>query len=371
MLKKTLLLLAFFFPLSAFAGSLHIGDYFLKGAEKVSDDVYVMGQTATFAGAVTGDATALSRTIFTEGDISADAFLLGESIKVLGSTGDDLRVVGERVVIDGTVGDDVVVIGSRVTIGPKAVIKGSLYAIGGSVEVQGTVVGRATVISGNLTLTGAIGGDLELWGGAVFGEPAKVGGDYILHNNAKNVPPLNVVITGKFIKDDLSAHKSTGFSSPFSGGFFSLKVLMMLVLAFALFFLARERSEEVLLEVLPNFWPRVLRGLLILIIMPLVGMLLIPSVVGIPIALILGALFFMLVLLSWGYAGVLLGAWSERILFKRSAFPLTYRPILLGVLFLSVISLIPVIGPLFHGILILAVAGSLGTLFSRFIRRRG
>lgn len=371
MFKKTLLSLALLLPLSASASTVHIGDYFLKGAEKASDDVYVMGQTATFAGAVTGDATALSRTIFSEGDISADALLLGESIKVLGPTGDDLRVLGERVVIDGTVGDDVFVIGSHVTIGPRAVIKGSLYAIGGSVDVQGTVEGSATVISGNLTLTGAIGGDLELWGGAVFGEPAKVGGDYILHNSAKNVPPLNVVITGKFIKDDLSAHKSTGFGSAFSGGFFSLKVLMMLALAFVLFFFARERSEEVLLEVLPNFWPRVLRGLLILIILPLVGILLITTVVGIPLMLIMGALFSLLVLLSWGYAGILLGAWSERILFKRSAFPLTYRPVLLGVLFLSVISLIPVIGPLFHGILILAVAGALGTLFARFVRRRG
>ncbi len=370
MSKKAFFSIALLLPLSAFASSVHLGDYFLKGAEKAPDDIYMMGRTATFVGSVTGDVTSLSRSIFSESEISGDALFLGEDIKVLGPIGDDIRTVGERIVIDGAVADDVVAIGSHITIGPKATIKGSLYVIGGTVDIQGSVEGNARVLSGKMTLSGSVEGDLELWGTAKFAEPARIGGDFIQHKEGKITPPVNVIITGKVIVDESvggGRHSGTAFFS----GLFSLNVLMMLALAFALFLLARERTEEMLLEVMSHFWIRTLRGLLIVIILPLVFVLLLPTVVGIPFALILGALFVMLLVLSWGYAGILLGAWCERLLFKRSAFPLSYRPILLGTLFLAIISLVPFLGLVFNGILILSIVGSLGTLFMKFLRARG
>jgi hypothetical protein len=223
------------------------------------------------------------------------------------------------------------------------------------------------VLSNKLLLSGAVEGDLELWGEAVFKEPARITGDFIHHTRGKAKPPINVVITGEVI---FGEWKSDGvsFQRAFLGGFFSLKALMMLALGFLLFFLARERTEEVLLETLPNFWMRVLRGFLILILLPIAISIFALSVIGIPIALILGALLLLLLLLSWVYAGLLLGAWSEQIFFKRSAFPLSYRPVLLGIVFLSILSAIPFVGLIIHGMLLLAAAGSLGTVFWNKLR---
>ncbi|MDO8620426.1 MAG: polymer-forming cytoskeletal protein [bacterium] len=369
MFKRTLLLVALLLPFSASAVSLHVGDYFLKGAEETPDDLYTLGRTATFSGAVWGDATALGRTIFSESAISGDILFLGEEVRIEGPVGDDIRIVGERVTLNGTVADDVVVIGSRVVIGPKAEVKGSLYVIGGSVDIAGTVHGDVKVLSGALTLSGAIDGDVELWGKGTFVAPSRIGGDFIQHNEGILTPPVNVAITGKVILD---AKKQNGsdFGTMFFGGLFSLRILMMLAFGFALFLLARERTEEVLLETLPNFWTRALRGLLIGIILPLVAVILLPTIIGIPLAFALMSLYSLLLLLSWGLAGILVGVWGERLFFKRSAFPLTYRPVLLGVLFLSVISAVPFFGGLFHGILMLSIAGSLGTLFMRFLRSR-
>ncbi len=371
MLRKPFLLLGILlFPLFAFASSVHVGDYFLKGAENVPDDVYAVGGTATFAGKVTGDAFAVGKTIFSQSEISEDVFFVGGEVRLVGAVGDDARLLGGVLMIDGVVQDDVVAIGSKVVIGSTAEIKGSLYVIGGDVEIRGKVLGDVQVYSGQFLLAGAIEGNLELWGKSAFEEPARIGGDFIHHARGKTAAPLSVAIAGKVILDEAQGSGIEFPGDTFIGGFFSLKILMMLALGFLLFFLIRERTEEVLLETLPHFWMRVLRGFLIIILFPLAIPLLLLSVVGIPIALVLGALFLLLLLLSWGYAGILLGAWSEQFFFKRSAFPLSYRPVLLGIMFLSIISVVPFIGAIIHGILLLSVAGSIGTLFFRRVRAR-
>src|SRR3989338_6135996 len=358
-------------PLFAFAASINFGDYFLKGAEVVLDDIYsIGGRTSTFVGSITGDAVAISRTIWSQSQIDGDALFLGEDVRVQGKVLDDARLIGGRIVtIDGKVFDDVVAIGSRVVVSPTGRIEGSLYAIGGEVEIQGTILGDAQVLSGKLLLTGAVEGNLELWGKATFKEPSRIGGAFIEHASGNAVPPLNVVITGNTILDEAERGSMEFPMRAILNGFFSLKVLMMLALGFLLFFLARERTEEVLLDTLPNFGARVLRGLIIIIIMPLATLLLFTTVVGIPIALLLFSLLLILMLLSSAYAGILLGALCERFVFKRSAFPISYRPILLGIVFLSILSLIPFVGLIIYGILFLGAVGSIGTLFFREVRK--
>ena len=370
MFKKVLLFLAFAFPFAVSAASIHIGDYFLKGGENAPDDVYAIGKVATFAGSVEGDAISVGRTIFSQSTISGDALFIGEEVRVEGRIQDDARLVGNVVTIDGEVTDDVVAIGSKIIINRGARVGGSFYAAGGEVDIRGTIAGDARVLSGRTTVTGTIGKDLEIWGRTSFEKPAEIGGDLILHAHGRALPPVNVSITGKVILDESGGRVNIFAARSLLGGFFSIQALMLLSLAFALFFVARERSESILVETLPNLWQRALRGLLILIVLPVLVLILLPTVIGIPIAFIFGALLLLLILLSWGYAGMLLGVWSERFFFKRSAFPLSYRPVLLGCIFLSLISLIPFVGPIVHGILIVAVAGSLGTLFFRHIRAK-
>lgn len=365
-MKKKLAVFAvvFFIPGAVFAASVHLGDYFLKGAEQVADDVYVFGRSATFAGNVDGDVVAASESIFSQSDILGDVLFLGEDVRFGGSV-EDARIVGAVVTVDGTVLDDAVIIGSRIIIEKGAKIEGSLYAVGGSVDVRGAITGNAKIISEKAVVSGTIAGDLEQWGDISFSEPAAIGGDFIRHSRSR-AGPRNVAITGKIIESTVP--EGLTLSRAFLGGFFSLKVLMLLALGFALFFIARERTENVLVETLSEFWLRMLRGLIIIVVLPVIIALLISSVVGLPIAMLLIALFVAMLLLSWALAGIIVGAWIEQLIFRRSSLPLTYRPVLLGILVISVISLIPYVGPLFYGILILASVGSLGTLFFRALR---
>jgi len=369
--KITLLLALLLLPVSVFAATMRVGDYFLKGAETVSDDLYMLGETAVFEGRILGDAAALARTIFSESTTTGDVLFIGEEVRLRGAVGDDARLLGGTVTIDGVVQDDVVAIGGEVRIAPTARIQGSLYAMGGTVRILGAVLGDARVVSGRMELAGEVAGDMELWGKASFKTPARIGGDFVYHADGKASPPVNVAIAGKVVVDERKEGGRAFSLGGFRGGFLSLRTLMALALGFALLFFARERSEELLLDLLPNVGMRLMRGALIILLLPAAGALLLPTVVGIPLALILGACFLLALMLGWAYAGLLVGAWSERLFFKRSAFPLSYRPVLLGIIFLSVLSAIPMLGPLLNLALSLAAVGSLGTVFYRHLRENG
>lgn len=365
-------LFVFSVPAVAGAANIHIGeDYFLKGAEVVANDLYVVGPTATLAGKVLGDAVALGRTIWSESAISQDALFFGERIHLLGVVSDDARLLGGVVRVGGEVKDDAVFIGGEVTIEPEASINGNLYILSGETRLQGAVRGNAKIIAKEARISGSIAGELEIWGN-VFLEPgATVGGDLIYHAR-QEIPALgSAPIGGRIIFDQTETRNGAGmfrFSGFFSGAF-SLLLLMSLALGFFLFFFARPRMEEILYDTLFNFWPRMLRGVLIAILLPLLAFLFGVSIVGLPLGILLLLLFLSAGILSVALAPIMVGAWIEKIFFKRSPFPLLYRPVLLGNVALSFLFVIPYIGALMSAGLILVALGGIGTAFYRHLRQ--
>lgn len=369
MLKKAfsaLILVAM--PIVALAAQVHIGsDYFLKGSEKAADDLYVLAPSATFAGAVSGDAVAVAEGITNQGDISADAFFLGERVVLGGRVGDDARLLGAQVLVSGEVFDDLLAIGPEISLLPSATVLGNLYTIGGRVKIAGRVAGSVRSFARETRIEGVVGGSVEVWGKVSLGERAVISGDLIYHA-PREITIRKEQILGEVIFDRVrDGERLPGLTGLFSG-LFSLEILMMLAFGFVLLLLARERTEEVLLDTVSHFWPRVLRGLLILVLLPLAAVLLFASVVLLPIGVALAALLVVSLLAASAFAGILVGLWIERAFFKRSPFPLSWRPVLQGIIALSLISVLPYIGIAAHGVFLLAALGGLGTVFYRHLK---
>lgn len=368
MFNKTLCALVFVaMPIVVLAAQVHIGsDYFLKGSEKSGDDVYVLAPSATFAGAVSGDAVAVAEGIVSQGEISADAFFVGERVLLGGSVGDDARLLGAQVIVSGEVSDDLLAIGPEISLLPSATVLGNLYTIGGREKIAGQVAGSVRSFARETRIEGSVGGTVEVWGKVFLGERAAIGGDLIYHASREVTIPSGARVGGEVIFDRVREGGS-GLAGLFSG-LFSLQILMMLAFAFALLLLARERTEEVLLDAISHFWPRVLRGLIILVLLPVAAALLFASVVLFPIGIALAAFFIASLLAASASAGILVGLWVERVLFKRAPFPLWWRPVLLGILALSLISVIPYVGLLIHAVLLLAALGGVGTVCYKHLK---
>lgn len=363
MFKKTLFLLAFAaLPALASAASIHIGgDYFLKGSEKNSDDVYVFAPSVVFAGSVDGDALAAGRTVISEGEISGDALFFGETVTVGGDAADDVRVLGGTVLIRGAVSGDVVAGGARIVLEEGATVSGNLYAVGGEIVLAGAVSGEVRAAGGTVDISGSVGGTVEAWGEAVeLSAGSVIGGDLIYHTPREARIAPDARIGGETLFDrQKGAH--SGLAS-LASGFVPFHLLATFAGAFFLFFLFRERTEEILLDASENFWMRALRGLLLFLIVPLMGAFLFLTAVGIPLGLALTALYLAGLIFSTAYGAMLLGVLLERPLFRRSAFPLSARTVLVGVALLALLGAVPYLGFAALFFLTLASLGSIGTI---------
>lgn len=350
------------FPFFAVASSVNIGnDYFLKGNERAAEDTYVLAPSAIFAGEVQGDAVALGRVVANEGTIGGDALFFGETVTVAGEIADDVRVVGETVRIRGKITGDVVAVGVRVLVEKDAVVSSNLYAVGGEITVEGQVVGEVKAAGGDVRIAGSVGGAVEAWGEEIeLSAGSAIGGDFIYHAQREAIIASAARIGGETIFDRQKGARS-GFVSLVSG-FVPFYLLAALAAAFFLFFLFRERTEEILLDASENFWQRVLRGMLLFVTAPLVSAFLFFTAVGIPLGLALIALYLAGLIFSVVYGAILLGVLLERPLFKRSAFPLSARTVFVGVALFALLGAVPYLGLVAGFLFTLASFGSLGTI---------
>lgn len=354
------------FPLAALAADAHIGgDFFLKGGEKAAHDLYAVGSSVTFVGPIEGDAVAAAENIWSESAVSQDVLFFGRFVTLKGTVDDDARIAGGQVNVSAHVGDDAVLLGAKVNLEPGAEVGNNLYIVAGAATLRGTVERDARVIARSARISGRVGGTLEVWGDAALEDGATVGGDFIYHARREIAIPSGAFVRGRVIFQDTSSGGAAGRISAALSGLFSLELLMMLGLGFLLFFFSRPRLEETLMDAVTNFWPRVLRGALLFLLLPTAAALLLASVVGAPAGILLLLLFATALLVSGALSGILVGAALERVFFKRSLVPLSYRPVLLGILCLSLVAVIPYLGLLIYLVLLLASLGAVGSVFYR------
>lgn len=364
MRKRILILALAFLPLFVSAASLHVrNDYFLKGSEELAEDTYVLARAAAFSGTVAGDVAALAREIESYGRIAADALFVGERVLVGGSIGDDARLAGGVVTVSGDIAGDAVIFGSEIVIDKDARISGNLYLVGGRAELLGSVEGDMKALVGEITLRGTAGGSAEVWGVVSVSDTAHIAGDLIYHASREIRLPEKAV-SGEIIFDKRAEQK---FWLPWSSRLPAVFVLMVLALAVVLLYFARVRTEEVILDASAHFWMRALRGALGFVLLPVVAVLLGGTVVGFFVGVVFLLLFLVMVFLSITGTALLLGGAMEHFFFKRSPYPLSYRPVLLGTVLFALLFMVPYIGFAINFIIFLSVLGALETAGYRHI----
>ena len=221
------------------------------------------------------------------------------------------------------------------------------------VTVDGTVLDRLTVIGGSATVNGAVGGELQVVNGTLkLGPNARVG-EVVLTNSTMSED------AGAAVSGDVSRGPGRSFSllgSLFSTlwwfGITLLALLAAVVVAFVAPTLSRLAGQSLTREV----GGTIAASALLWIGLPLLGLLLVFTIVGVPVSL---AIWFGLMPLLWlvGFAissirvGDEIAVRANPGMAGRSS----VGPAILGVLVLRLVGLVPVIGGL-----VVFLAGILG-----------
>ena len=245
-----------------------------------------------------------------------------------------------------SISGDVFIAGAETVNGPVVAIDGSaridgvvnddVYVGSGNVRIDGRVTGNVLVADGDATINGHVGGDvISLRGRVVVHSGAQVSGDVVSRHPAQ---VASGTVRGEVRRLNLGS-LLRGFLITFLL-FFWLAVTVSAAILGLLFVLLFPRAADATVAAGRRFWPSLGWGALVGIIGPILAILVLVTIVGIPLGL--GALSALNVLGPLGYvaASLLLG----RRIVKGTSMGARIGAFFAGFGILRVVALLPGIG---------------------------
>lgn len=289
--------------------------------ETVDGDLDAVGGTVVVAGTVTGDVSATAGTVL---------------VTETGVINGNLDAVAGSATLEGSVGGDVSLAGGAVFVRDTADIGGSVDAAGGTVRLDGAVAGNVRVGADELAV----------------GPTARVGGALEYDATTATVDSAAVVDGGVRQVDDLAVAAPAVAGTPFQFGQSDFVIPGWVVSGYWL--LANFVLGAIIVLVAPDFARRVTGlgtkkavrsggvGLLAIVAVPIVLLLLLLTIVGIPLSLAGGVGFLLALWVAGVYGALVLGTW----LLSLADYNNRWAALFAGLFVLAVLDFVPLGGVL-------------------------
>lgn len=237
--------------------------------------------------------------------INDDLFISGGEVEVLGTVNGDIYAAGGEVTIDGIVKGDVLAAGGEVTV--KGVVENSVRAAGGQVTISSAKIGRNISVAGGEI---AVSEDTKVAGKSYIFKPEPRGAN---ENNRES----------------------------FAGSFSIWSFLVSSIVGIALLRYFKPAVNKVIREIRTQANNSIFTGFIALFLIPLALFIIMVTLIGIPLALILGALFAIELYLTKILVAVAVGDYvNERFNLKSDGLYLNF---VVGLLIIEIAMLIPVL----------------------------
>jgi hypothetical protein len=320
------------------------GDSVLVPADRVvDDDILAAGREVQIQGRVNGDVVAAGRGVAISGPVEQDIWAAGQDVVVSAPVGDDLRAMGQTVTVNAPVAKNADLAGATVALDSKASVGRDANIAGGDVRVQGRIGRNLAIAASNATLASEVGGTVEANCAKLTLAPgALVRGDLVVH--APNPPTISpeAKVLGRvdFQKTTEAQQSGPNFGAWIGWVVFKFLVLLILgAIALALSHVWMDRVADMLLH---RPWPALLAGFLLLILVPLACLVLAITLIGIPLALILFAMYCVALVLSGVFVSYEVGGWLLKRLGRTLKSP--YAQLAWGAILIAIATSLPWIG---------------------------
>lgn len=362
------LLMCALIPFISHAANLRTGDQpSFPAGETITDDLYIAGGNVTSSGSVTGDLTAAGGSVFINGPISADVLASGGTITIVSDVAGDVRAIGGTVIISGVISGDVVIGGAQVALSGNK-IEGDVLVAAGTVRLDAPVQGNVRIAGGQVTINAPIRGDVRVDSESVtLGPKANIAGSFTYGATKAVERDTGAVIQGVTTftpREDIRGAAKLGLAAFFSFWFIA-RIFMTLTAALFIGIVLHRFSRELVATAATQPLLEIGRGTLFFIVLPIVSVVLLATVIGIPFGL-LGLIMYAGALIGASLASpIIVGSVVHKWLWKPAGFEVSWRTILLGVAIVTVISLVPFVGPLFKvGMLLLTLGAALNIMWA-------
>ncbi len=362
MLKKFLLCLVFFlfiFP-GIFPSAIHFSsiaendrrtNIVLPANQTINNDYFAAAPTVTILGTINGDAYVVGGNVIVNGTINGDLLTAGGTVTVRGRVLSDVRAAGGQVTITGEVGNSVTVLGGSVNVNEPARINDRLVAATGNLNVFAPIGKGANMSSGQIILGSTIGGGVAATTGQLILTPeANIAGNLDYWSGTDAQIQTGATVAGQTRKHEVAQvspnleqarRNITNLISQVVLTLAIVNFISYLVIGLLLLYFFPRHIEETVTIIRQKPWASLGIGLLTLIITPIIVFILSIIIIGIPIALIILALYWIYIYLSPLFVSLIVG---DAILRNYQGKAARGWALVLGLVIYQILTLIPFIG---------------------------
>ena len=344
-------------------------EYTLQKDAVEQGDLYVAAQTNVVAGEVAGDLAVVGANVLITGNVEQDLFAAGGTVDVLGSVGDDIRVAGGTVTIGNQVGGDVVAAGGMIHIISGAKVEGDLLVAAGQVIIDGEVAGTVKVSGGEVVINGSVGKSavIRVSKRVSIGREAMIGGDlaYKAFDAATIADGAKVGGETKFekIERPTRVDKRAGAAmAALMGVLALLRLAAMILVAVLAVVLFRKTTQSLTKSSIDHFGRELVRGFVVLVVIPFAILFALVSIIGIGLGIAGALIYALLLMVAKVLAGILFGVVLVKVIKKEKGYEVTWQNAVVGVIFLEIVSIVPIFGWLLACLLFLASLGSISMM---------
>ncbi|OGF25587.1 hypothetical protein A2303_00810 [Candidatus Falkowbacteria bacterium RIFOXYB2_FULL_47_14] len=297
--------------------------------ETINGNLYAAGNSITVDGTVTGDVFCAGQTVNINGKVEGDVFCAGEALNIAGEIGGSVRVAGNAVNISGMIARNVQAFGATVNLGPNARVDWDMFMVAGLGDIRGYIGRDLHGAAGNTVIAGKVGGDVKLRlderiKGEKYGinysgpkplrvlSGAEIGGNLFYTAGIRGDISDNARIGGE---TGYGLPKNTGQKDMAAAAIWSRIVLLFAALVVGLVLISIGRRQIITLTdlMLNEAGTAVGWGIIISLLTPIICLILVLTLIGIPLALILLVLWLIALYLSKIVSSIAIG----RVIMKK------------------------------------------------------
>ncbi len=279
------------------------------------------------------------------GVFKEDIWLAGVNLHLVPDARQSVRAVArDNLIFEGhTAGNLMAAAGDMLRLGVDSRIEDAAYLAAPTIIVEGQIDGRLIASANRVVINGQVGGDATIRAREFVMAPNAVVEGRLRHIEERPLPSDK-----KERKEDLHAsdHDDTqravtwGRSSWLGQIYFYLAAILV---GLCLIGLAPRLTGQSVRALRHSFWKSALVGVLAFILIPLAGVMVAFTFIGLPLAFLLFAAYGVLLYVSKIIVAIALGGWLLRRRGHQS-FGVIAGAMLLGLLFLYLGSNLPIVG---------------------------
>lgn len=171
-------------------------------AGAAAENLYLAGPDVRLEQRAEADLVAAAGRLALEGAVAGDAVLAAGAIDVYGPVGDDLRAAGGIITLSGSVKGETLAAGATVHVARSAELAGRAWLAGNEVTIDGTVRGTLKAYGRLITIGGELQGPVELSGERIELLPtARISGDVTYSSTQNMIVGAGAVVGGKITRE--------------------------------------------------------------------------------------------------------------------------------------------------------------------------